>query len=73
MPPTPLAIATASVNRLLKEESTYRTELASQEQRIGKMKAARGDGAEGENAKWELRQEVCILMFFLALLFFRVS
>ncbi|KAH6634352.1 tubulin binding cofactor A [Chaetomium sp. MPI-SDFR-AT-0129] len=36
-PPTPLAIATQAVNRLVKEESYYHKEQASQEKRINKL------------------------------------
>ncbi|KAL8642278.1 MAG: hypothetical protein Q9228_001016 [Teloschistes exilis] len=41
--PTPLAIATSSVQRLLKEESTYRTELESQERRLRNLQAETED------------------------------
>ena len=58
MAPTQLAIATSSVNRLLKEESTYRTELKSQEVRLEKLKAAGNDGTDAGNAEWDIKQEV---------------
>ncbi|KAL6714592.1 tubulin folding cofactor A [Lecanora helva] len=41
-PPSQLAIATSSINRLLKEESLYRAELKSQERQLEKLK---GDGS----------------------------
>lgn len=57
-PPTPLSVATNSVNRLLKEESSYRAELADQQQRVGELQA--GGGGEDEdigNGEFRLRQE----------------
>ncbi|KAL8719465.1 MAG: hypothetical protein Q9225_003536 [Loekoesia sp. 1 TL-2023] len=60
--PSPLAISTASVQRLLKEESTYRAELASQEARLRKLEQEiNGGGEDGEedegNWEWRVRQE----------------
>ena len=57
--PSSLAIASSSIKRLLKEESTYRTELASQELRIKKLQT--GDPSQDEdvsNRDFQLRQEV---------------
>ncbi|KAI4118533.1 MAG: hypothetical protein LQ338_007388 [Usnochroma carphineum] len=59
--PSPLAISTASVQRLLKEESTYRAELASQESRLKKLEY-RGDDVEEDddeegNRDWSVRQQ----------------
>ncbi|KAI4117349.1 MAG: hypothetical protein LQ345_002387 [Seirophora villosa] len=45
--PSPLAISTAAVRRLLKEESTYRAELAAQESRLGGMEVGGGGGGGG--------------------------
>ncbi|MCJ1450836.1 hypothetical protein MMC28_001170 [Mycoblastus sanguinarius] len=62
-PPSPLAIATSSVSRLLKEESSYRTELSTQEQRIAQLQTGAGAGAGTEeedgvgNSEFWLRQE----------------
>ncbi|KAK0515213.1 hypothetical protein JMJ35_002592 [Cladonia borealis] len=71
-PPSPLSIATSSITRLLKEESSYRTELASQQKKVEKLQtedngAGNGDGdgdaeeeEDGEekgNREWRLRQE----------------
>ena len=76
-PPSPLAISTASVQRLLKEEATYRTELASQETRLKKLE--RDDGDEDGNREWTLRQEVSsfhflhLLMSFFFLFFLCVA
>ena len=59
-PPTPLAIATQAVNRLVKEESYYHKEQASQETRIKKLE----DDIENNspdldtNAEYILKQEV---------------
>ncbi|KAK4191835.1 tubulin binding cofactor A [Podospora australis] len=58
-PPTPLAIATQSVNRLVKEESYYHKELANQEKRIQKLQgdiAAKNPDLDS-NAEYVLKQE----------------
>ncbi|KAI1108340.1 putative tubulin-specific chaperone Rbl2 [Nemania sp. NC0429] len=58
--PSPLAIATQSVQRLVKEESYYRKELAQQSERVKKLEAelqASPDSADG-NAQFMLKQEV---------------
>lgn len=54
--PTPLSIATSSLNRLVKEESSYHKELSQQQARIAKLEA--GEGKEDENAEFVLKQEV---------------
>jgi hypothetical protein len=54
-PPSPLAIATSSVNRLIKEEASYHKELKSQEARLAKLEAST---EEDENAEYQLKQEV---------------
>lgn len=74
-PPTPLAIATSSLLRLLKEESSYHAELATQESRAQKLQASlehpdrNGAGEDGEdadgNAEWRLKQEVRLPAFSL--------
>lgn len=51
-PPSQLAIATSSVNRLVKEEASYHKEVEQQEARIAKLEQANGDD-------YELKQEVC--------------
>ncbi|EPE26229.1 Tubulin chaperone cofactor A [Glarea lozoyensis ATCC 20868] len=60
-PPSPLAIATSSVNRLIKEEASYHRELLSQEARLAKLeeRVAKLEGKtdEDENAEYELKQE----------------
>ncbi|RDL29939.1 uncharacterized protein BP5553_10566 [Venustampulla echinocandica] len=53
-PPTPLAIATSSTRRLVKEEASYHKELQSQEARLAKLEA---DKDEDENAEYQLKQE----------------
>lgn len=53
--PSPLAIATSSVQRLVKEEASYHKELSQQEARLAKLQA--NEGGE-ENAEFQLKQEV---------------
>lgn len=53
-PPSKVAIATGSVNRLVKEEASYHKESAQQEERIKKLEASEGD----ENKEYTLKQEV---------------
>jgi tubulin-specific chaperone A len=53
-PPSQLAIATSSLNRLVKEERSYHRELEQQEASIAKLEQGGGD----ENAEYVLRQEV---------------
>jgi tubulin-specific chaperone A len=58
-PPTPLTIATASVQRLVKEEASYHRELQQQEQRIKRLEADQtpaGEGGDG-NQEYMLKQE----------------
>ena len=52
-PPSQLSIATSSLVRLVKEESSYHKELQGQLARIEKLDE--GD----ENAEYILKQEVC--------------
>jgi len=52
--PSQLAIATSSVSRLMKEETSYHKELTQQESRITKLLA--NPGAD-ENAEFQLKQE----------------
>jgi hypothetical protein len=54
-PPSQLAIATSSVQRLVKEEVSYHKELTQQEARLEKLFASKD---EDENAEYQLRQEV---------------
>ncbi|KAI0523717.1 tubulin binding cofactor A [Xylaria bambusicola] len=57
--PSPLVIATQSVQRLVKEDSYYRKELAQQTERVKKIEAelkASPDSADG-NAAFILKQE----------------
>jgi tubulin-specific chaperone A len=53
--PSKLAIATSSVQRLVKEETSYRKEQAQQEERIKKLE---GEVGSDENAEYMLKQEV---------------
>jgi len=54
--PTKLAIATSSVKRLVKEESSYHKELAQQQERIEKLEQSTND----EEIEYQLKQEVVI-------------
>ncbi|KAL8890730.1 MAG: hypothetical protein Q9205_004086 [Flavoplaca limonia] len=57
--PSPLAISVGSVRRLLKEETTYRTELTNQEARLRRWESE-GDGEDDEttgNREWAIKQE----------------
>ncbi|KAI4279758.1 MAG: hypothetical protein LQ337_000038 [Flavoplaca oasis] len=57
--PSPVAIAVGSVRRLLKEETTYRTELTNQEARLRRWES-QGDGEDDEdtgNRAWAIKQE----------------
>ncbi|KAI4216972.1 MAG: hypothetical protein LQ351_000921 [Letrouitia transgressa] len=56
-PPSRLAIATASVHRLLKEEASYRTELRSQEARLTRLQQGAEDDTDNDNREWEIGQE----------------
>jgi len=53
-PPSQLAIATSSLNRLVKEETSYHKELEQQQASIAKLEQGGGD----ENAEFTLKQEV---------------
>ncbi|EGS18811.1 uncharacterized protein CTHT_0054210 [Thermochaetoides thermophila DSM 1495] len=58
-PPSPLVIATQALNRLVKEESYYHKELASQEKRIKKLEddIASNSPDLDSNAEYILKQE----------------
>ena len=58
-PPSPLAIATSVVTRLVKEEKSYHKEFEHQEASIAKLEQGGGD----ENAEYQLRQEVWFTNF----------
>ena len=55
-PPSALAIATGSVQRLVKEETSYHKELKNQETRLEKLVSST---EENENKEYQLKQEVC--------------
>lgn len=59
-PPTPLAIATSSVNRLLKEEASYHKEVEQEEASIKALKEKIESGQDDEdgNGKYMLKQQV---------------
>jgi tubulin-specific chaperone A len=54
-PPSPLAIATSVVQRLVKEETSYHKELKSQEARLEKLVSST---EADENKEYQLKQEV---------------
>ncbi|KAK6581868.1 hypothetical protein PZA11_005565 [Diplocarpon coronariae] len=54
-PPTPLAIATSALQRLIKEEVSYENELKGQETRLESILATKD---EDENREYKLKQEV---------------
>lgn len=54
-PPTPLAIATGSLQRLVKEEASYHKELVNQEARLEKLLAST---EEDENKEYSVKQQV---------------
>ncbi|UNI14864.1 tubulin folding cofactor A [Purpureocillium takamizusanense] len=58
--PSPLAIATSSVERLLKEEKSYHQELAQQEAQVKALEdkiKARGAASEDGNDEFMLKQQ----------------
>ena len=60
-PRSQLEIATASVQRLVKEEASYHRELQQQTERIKKLESQEGD--EDENREYTLKQEVSPAMY----------
>jgi hypothetical protein len=56
-PPSPLAIATSSLQRLVKEEASYYKELEKQEARLKKIEEST---EEDENREYTLKQEVSL-------------
>lgn len=63
--PSPLVIATQSVQRLVKEDTYYRKELTQQSERVKKLETdlnASGESADG-NAAFMLKQEVRFISF----------
>lgn len=58
--PSPLSIATSSVQRLVKEETYYHKELAGQQVRVDKLEGQIKDKSADldENAEYLLKQEV---------------
>lgn len=59
-PPSPLAIATSSVRRLLKEEASYHKELEDEEVKVKDLeeKIQNGEAGDDENNDYLLRQLV---------------
>ena len=57
-PPTQIAIATSSVQRLVKEEVSYHKELVAQESRLNKLLQSQDD--EDGNKEFQVKQEVCL-------------
>ena len=58
--PSPLAIATSSVLRLVKEEQSYHKELEGQENRVRELELGSAHDEDG-NREYVLRQEVSLL------------
>ncbi|KAF4455462.1 tubulin binding cofactor A [Fusarium austroafricanum] len=57
-PPSQLAIATGSVNRLLKEEASYHKEVEQEEAKVKALKEKIDSGAnDDENASFMLKQQ----------------
>ncbi|KAF4964158.1 hypothetical protein FSARC_7908 [Fusarium sarcochroum] len=56
-PPSQLAIATSSVNRLLKEEASYHKELEQEEAKVQALKDKIAAGSDDENATYMLKQQ----------------
>lgn len=56
--PTPLDVATQSVQRLVKEEASYHKELDGQKVRVAKIESEISAGTGDENAGYVLKQEV---------------
>ena len=69
-PPSQLAIAASSVQRLVKEEASYYKELQQQEARLEKTRSSKD---EDENAEYQLKQEVSACFFNLRTLFSAAS
>lgn len=59
--PSPIVIATGAVNRLLKEEETYKKELLAEEAKLKAQeeKIKSGQDDEDGNATYILKQQVC--------------
>lgn len=59
-PPSPLAIATSAVQRLVKEEAMYHKELSHQQARVTKLEQDIANKSPNldENAEYILKQEV---------------
>lgn len=75
-PPTPLAIATSSLARLLKEETSYHKELSQQEARLTKLQSPDASMPTDENAEFMIKQEVskqCTLNFLKSVLIVRAG
>lgn len=65
--PTALAIATSSLQRLVKEEASYHSELQMQQKSIDRLESSRTtteeDAGDDEgNQEFLLRQEVCLFL-----------
>jgi tubulin-specific chaperone A len=58
MAPSQLQIAMSALQRLVKEEASYQTELEQQKARIAKLEA--GGGGDDDNKEFNLKQEVSI-------------
>ena len=61
--PSPLAVATSSVTRLVREYDSYHKELDSQNARVAKIEQEIKAGTGDDNAEYVLKQEVCLSTF----------
>jgi tubulin-specific chaperone A len=57
-PASPLAIATSSVRRLVKEEASYHRELEQQTKRLQKLESENPEDDKEGNREFLLKQEV---------------
>ncbi|KAM5355846.1 hypothetical protein ACJ41O_002492 [Fusarium nematophilum] len=69
-PPSHLAIATSSVNRLLKEEASYHKELEQQEAEVKALqeKIDKGEGDDDGNGNFILKQQVGLFELGISLI-----
>jgi tubulin-specific chaperone A len=57
-PPSPLAIATSSLLRLVKEENSYHKELLQQEARVQRLVNGPDGSVDEDNVEFLINQEV---------------
>ena len=69
-PPSQLSIATSSIDRLLKEESSYRLELAHQQNHLEKLQIGGPGGVDDVlgNSEFLVKQQVRFILLVLSTL-----